>query len=115
MMRTRYVRYWHVCDIRGLLTGARLREIYSQSTLNEGCLLLPDSKTGRKSIVLNAPAMAVLATLPRIGAYVIAGDNPEHISSLSRRAANCPLPFPPCAARVTTAGKSAEQLRGIPL
>ena len=27
--------------------------------------------------MLNAPAMAVLATLPRLGAYVIAGDNPE--------------------------------------
>lgn len=27
--------------------------------------------------MLNGPAMAVLATLPRIGAYVIAGDNPE--------------------------------------
>src|ERR1700720_1439536 len=38
-------------------------------------LLLPDSKTGKKAIVLNAPAMDVLANLPRIGAYVIAGEN----------------------------------------
>jgi integrase len=40
-----------------------------------GMLLLPDSKTGKKAIVLNAPALDVLANLPRIGAYVIAGEN----------------------------------------
>jgi integrase len=33
---------------------------------------LPDSKTGKKTIVLNAPALEVLASLPRWGAYVIA-------------------------------------------
>jgi hypothetical protein len=38
-----------------------------------GMLLLPDSKTGRKAIVLNAPVLGVLANLPRFGAYVIAG------------------------------------------
>ena len=38
-------------------------------------LFLPDSKTGRKAIVLNAPALEVLSGLPRIGAYVIAGDS----------------------------------------
>jgi integrase len=36
-------------------------------------LLLADSKTGKKAIVLNAPALDVLANLPRVGAYVIAG------------------------------------------
>jgi integrase len=35
--------------------------------------MLPTSKTGKKTIVLNAPALAVLYGLPRIGAYVIAG------------------------------------------
>jgi integrase len=64
-----------------ILTGARLREILNLRRewvdLERGLLLLPDSKTGRKSIVLNAPAMAVLAILPRIGAYVITGDNPQ--------------------------------------
>jgi integrase len=34
-------------------------------------LLLPDSKTGRKAIVLNAPALAVLQGLDRKGQYVI--------------------------------------------
>ena len=38
-----------------------------------GLLLLPDSKTGKKAIVLNAPALDILANLPRVGAYVIAG------------------------------------------
>ena len=60
-----------------ILTGARLREIlhlrWEHVDLERGLLFLPDSKTGKKAIVLNAPAMAVLAGLPRIGAYVVAG------------------------------------------
>jgi integrase len=62
-----------------ILTGARLREIlhlrWEHVDLERGLLSLPDSKTGKKAIVLNAPAMAVLAGLPRIGAYVIAGQD----------------------------------------
>ncbi|HZQ13440.1 MAG TPA: site-specific integrase [Pseudolabrys sp.] len=61
-----------------LFTGCRLREIlnlrWGEVDLERGLLFLPDSKTGRKAVVLNAPAMSVLAELPRIGAYVIAGD-----------------------------------------
>ena len=60
-----------------ILTGARLREIlhlkWQHVDLERGLLLLPDSKTGKKAIVLNAPALAILVNLPRIGAYVIAG------------------------------------------
>ena len=37
---------------------------------------LPTSKTGRKSVVLGAPALAILAALPRLGVFVIAGDDP---------------------------------------
>lgn len=59
-----------------LLTGARLREIlhlrWSDVDLERGLLNLTDSKTGKKSIILNAPALAVLSGLPRVGAYVIA-------------------------------------------
>jgi hypothetical protein len=40
-------------------------------------LFLPESKTGRKTIVLNAPALTVLSGLNRLGSYVITGDNPE--------------------------------------
>ena len=77
-----------------VLTGARLREVlnlrWEWVDLERGLLLLPDSKTGRKSIVLNAPAMAVLAALPRTGAYVIAGDNHERPrADLNQAVARC--------------------------
>jgi integrase len=62
-----------------ILTGARLREIlhlrWEHVDFERGMLLLSDSKTGKKSIVLNAPALDVLANLPRVGAYVIAGNS----------------------------------------
>jgi integrase len=55
-----------------LVTGARLREIlhlrWEYVDFDRGLLLLPDSKTGKKAIVLNAPALDVLANLPRVGA-----------------------------------------------
>lgn len=64
-----------------LFTGARLREIlhlrWDHVDNERGLLLLPDSKTGRKTIVLNAPALAILERLPRLGRYVLPGDNPE--------------------------------------
>ena len=64
-----------------ILTGARLREIlhlrWEFVDLERALLLLPDSKTGRKTIVLNAPALAVLSGLPRVGSYVILSDDPE--------------------------------------
>jgi integrase len=60
-----------------ILTGARLREIlhltWDMVDLERGLLLLPDSKTGQKAIVLNAPAQMILSELPRIGRYVIPG------------------------------------------
>jgi integrase len=63
-----------------LLTGARLREIlhlrWEHIDFERAMLFLPDSKTGRKPILLNAPAMEVIASLPRASAYVIAGKDP---------------------------------------
>jgi integrase len=68
-----------------VLTGARLREIldlkWEYVDIERGLLLLPDSKTGRKTIVLNAPALAILSQLSRMGAFVIMGDHegkPRH-------------------------------------
>ena len=62
-----------------LFTGCRLREIlglrWNDVDLERGVLFLSDSKTGRKTVVLNAPAMAVLTELPRTGTYVIAGED----------------------------------------
>lgn len=60
-----------------IFTGARLSEVlnleWAHVDLERGLLLLPTSKTGKKTIVLNAPAMAVLSNLARVGKYVIAG------------------------------------------
>jgi integrase len=64
-----------------LFTGARLREIlhlrWEHTDLERGLLLLPDSKTGRKAITLNAPALAVLQSFERVGPFIIPGVNPE--------------------------------------
>ncbi|MDR3497124.1 MAG: tyrosine-type recombinase/integrase [Ancalomicrobiaceae bacterium] len=61
-----------------IMTGARLREIlnleWSHVDVERGLLFLPDSKTGKKTIVLNAPALAVLAGLPHVGRFVIPGE-----------------------------------------
>ena len=51
-----------------LLTGCRLREIlnlrWEEYDKDRGMLLLPDSKTGRKPVILSGAAMAVLDALP---------------------------------------------------
>lgn len=61
-----------------MLTGCRLREIlhlrWSEVDLERGLAFLPDSKTGKKVVVLSAAAVAVLRDMPRIGEYVVAGD-----------------------------------------
>ena len=60
-----------------LLTGCRLREIlnlrWEEFDRERGMLLLPDSKTGRKPVILSGAAIAVLEGIPRAGDYVIAG------------------------------------------
>jgi integrase len=64
-----------------LFTGCRLREIlrlrWSEVDLERGLLLLDDSKTGPKTIVLNAPANEVLCGVPRLGEFVVLGDDPS--------------------------------------
>ncbi len=60
-----------------MLTGCRLREIlnlrWDEYDENRGLLLLPESKTGRKTVVLSEAAQAEIDGLPRVGKYVIAG------------------------------------------
>jgi integrase len=62
-----------------IYTGARLNEVltlkWQHVDLERGLLLLPDSKTGRKTVYLNPPALAVLHKVPRIegNSYVICG------------------------------------------
>jgi integrase len=64
-----------------LFTGCRLREIlhlkWEHVDFERGLLFLPESKTGKKTVVLNAPALAVLNGLDRVGQYVVAGDDPN--------------------------------------
>ena len=62
-----------------ILTGARLNEIvkaqWSYLDKERGIIFLPDAKRGKRPIYLSAPALAVLASIPRIAgnAYIIAG------------------------------------------
>ncbi|MEJ1933264.1 tyrosine-type recombinase/integrase [Nostoc sp. NIES-2111] len=64
-----------------LLTGCRLREIlhlrWEHVDFERGMLHLADAKAGRRSVVLNAPAIEVLSGLIRTGDYVIAGEDPR--------------------------------------
>jgi integrase len=64
-----------------VFTGCRLREIlhlkWEHVDLERGLLFLADSKTGNKTVILNAPALAVLVGLNRIGRYVVPGNDPE--------------------------------------
>jgi integrase len=75
-----------------ILTGARLREIlharWDYVDSERGILFLPDSKTGKKPIFLNAAALAVLADLP-----LIAG-NPHIIAGAKRDAPRADLKKP---------------------
>ena len=63
-----------------ILTGARLNEIltlkWEYVDLDNGVLLLPDSKTGRKTILLNDAAMELLRSLPKTvgNPHVICGN-----------------------------------------
>ena len=61
-----------------IFTGARLREVlhlrWREVDFERGLLFLPISKTGKKTVILNAPALAVLSDLDRSTEYVIPGE-----------------------------------------
>lgn len=74
-----------------LLTGARLNEIltlrWHEIDFAAGCARLSDSKTGKKVLRLNAPALAILASLPRLAdnPHVIVGDKPGgHMTTITK-------------------------------
>jgi integrase len=73
---------WSIAAIRLLIfTGCRLREIlnlrWREVDLERGILLLPDSKTGRKTVILAAAAIEVLRSIDRVGEFVILGASPD--------------------------------------
>ena len=65
-----------------ILTGARLGEVitleWAHVDFERAALHLPDSKTGKKTIYLNGPALELLRHLPRLegNPYVITGEKP---------------------------------------
>ena len=67
-----------------LLTGARVSEILSlrwrEVDLKAGVLNLPDSKTGRKTIMVPMPAVEILKAWPRFAKspYVFPGEGRKH-------------------------------------
>jgi len=83
---------WVIAAIRLLtLTGGRLSEIltleWNHVDLDGQQLRLPDSKTGQKSIYLNAPALEVLTNIPRIegNPFVICGEKSgAHLVNLQK-------------------------------
>ncbi|MGH6661162.1 MAG: tyrosine-type recombinase/integrase, partial [Rhodospirillales bacterium] len=73
------------------LTGCRKSEIvtlqWAHVDFERGQLRLPDTKTGDRIIPLGAPALEVLASLPRLegNPYVLPGDKPgRHIMGLPK-------------------------------
>lgn len=83
---------WAIAAIRLLtFTGARLSEIltvrWDYVSEEHGCVMLPGSKTGRKAIRLNPPALELLQTVPRLegNPYVICGEKSgQHLVNLEK-------------------------------
>jgi integrase len=92
-----------------IFTGARLREIlhlkWEHIDFERGLLLLPTSKTGKKTIILNAPALAILNGLPRSGDYVIAG------ASADKPRSDLKKPWKAVSSRAALTGVRIHDLR----
>ena len=92
-----------------LFTGCRLREILNLQwvhvDLERGFLFLPASKTGKKTVILNASALQILSALPRLGPYVIPGANP------SKARADLNKPWAAITHRAELAGVRLHDLR----
>src|SRR5262249_22874397 len=83
---------WVIAAIRLLtFTGARRNEIltlrWEHVSEEHECLMLPDSKSGRKVIHLNAPSLTLLQTIPPLegNAYVICGGKAgRHLANIEK-------------------------------
>jgi len=72
-----------------LFTGCRVSEIltlkWENVDLKSKEIILPDSKTGRRKVQLNSPAIAILQALPRVNGWVFSGKKPGgHLVNLSK-------------------------------
>ena len=83
---------WVIAAIRLLtLTGARLSEVltlrWDYVDFERATIRLPDSKTGAKTLYLNAPALEVLSGIPRLedNPHVICGERKgAHLVNLQK-------------------------------
>lgn len=64
-----------------LFTGLRLREVlharWADVDMERGILTLPDSKTGKRPVILGEAALEIIRSHPRSSAFIIAGRDPE--------------------------------------
>jgi integrase len=90
-----------------LLTGGRRGEImglqWQHVDFEHQCLRLPDSKTGAKVVYLNAPALEILAGLPRMA------NNPHVVSGKCDREPLCGID------KVWFRVRAAAELQGVRL
>ena len=83
---------WTLGAIRLLLfTGMRRTEVmtlqWEHVNIEKSMLFLPETKTGPRVVYLSAPALAVLADLPRVAKnhFVIVGDKPgSHLVNIAK-------------------------------
>jgi integrase len=94
-----------------ILSGMRPREVldleWRHVDFERGALFLPDSKTGRKTLILGGPALDLLAGLPRLAGYpfVIAG------RSLDKPRADIQRPWEAARRRAALRGVRLYDLR----
>lgn len=101
-----------------LLTGARLREIldlrWREIDMDRGLLLLPDSKTGRKTIVLSEAATDVIRSLTPDGGLTMDGREDGYVikgSQPGRPRADLKKPWAAVQRRAGLAGVRIHDLR----
>jgi integrase len=98
-----------------ILTGCRLREIlharWDGVDFERGVLQLADSKTGQRPVLLNAPALAVLDSLDRVGPFVVAGQPPKTASEPSKPRADLKRPWEALRSEAKLEGVRIHDLR----
>jgi integrase len=100
-----------------LLTGARLREIltarWDYVDWERGLLLLPDSKTGKKTIYLSEAFLAVLGSIPHLkgNPYIIPGHGPRQRKGEAAPRADLKRPWAAIAKAAGLEGVRIHDLR----